>query len=197
MTSEVWLSWRLWDLIRASEDPGPRGHTTTSLPRICWLRGRPSTAATFRRVWQGLGEGVECRHRDRQRGYRMLTRRHLIALSTALTFAPGLLVAEPRSETPKADYPHKPVRLIVTVATGGPTNIVARMLSERLSAKWGQQVVVENKGGAGTNIGNEYVAQSDPDGYTLLFATASLAVNTSLYRSLSYDPIADLAPVRS
>ena len=125
----------------------------------------------------------------------MLTRRHLIALSTALAGAPGLLVPEARAQTPKADYPHKPVRLVVPVAAGGPTDIVARMLAEKLSAKWGQQVVVENKGGAGTNIGNEYVAQSEPDGYTILFATASLAVNTSLYRSLSYDPVADFAPV--
>ena len=87
------------------------------------------------------------------------------------------------------------MRLIVPVAAGGPTDIVARMLAEKLSKMWGQQVVIENKGGAGTNIGNEYVAQSDPDGYTVLFATASLAVNTSLYRSLSYDPIGDFAPV--
>ena len=106
----------------------------------------------------------------------MLTRRHLIALSTAQAFAPNLLVPEARAQTPKADFPHRSVRLIVPVAAGGPTDIVARMLAERLSAKWGQQVVVENKGGAGTNIGNEYVAQSDPDGYTVLFATASLAV---------------------
>lgn len=125
----------------------------------------------------------------------MLTRRHLIALSTVPAFAPGLLVPEARAQTPKADWPQRPVRLVVPVAAGGPTDIVARMLGERLSAKWGQQVVVENKGGAGTNIGNEYVAQSEPDGYTVLFATASLAVNTSLYRSLSYDPIADFAPV--
>jgi tripartite-type tricarboxylate transporter receptor subunit TctC len=83
----------------------------------------------------------------------------------------------------------------VPVAAGGPTDIVARMLGENLSKIWGQQVVVENKPGAGTNIGNEYVARSDPDGYTILFGTASLAVNTSLYRSLSYDPIADFAPV--
>src|SRR4029078_7853296 len=55
--------------------------------------------------------------------------------------------------------------------------------------------VVENKGGAGTNLGNEYVARSDPDGYNLLFATASLAVNISLYNTLSYDPVADFAPV--
>jgi tripartite-type tricarboxylate transporter receptor subunit TctC len=89
----------------------------------------------------------------------------------------------------------KPVRIIVSVAAGGPTDIVARMLAEKLSAMWGQTVFIENKAGAGTNIGNEYAARSDPDGYTILFSGSSLAVNTSLYRSLSYDPIADFAPV--
>ena len=123
----------------------------------------------------------------------MLTRRRLIALCAAPALAPNLFVRAARAQ--KADFPNKPVRLIVPVAAGGPTDIVARMLAEKLSKMWGQQVVIENKGGAGTNIGNEYVAQSDPDGYTLLFATASLAVNSSLYRSLNYDPIADFAPV--
>ncbi len=125
----------------------------------------------------------------------MLTRRQLIALSAAQAFAPSLFIREGRAQTAKADFPNKPVRLVVPVAAGGPTDIVARMLAEKLSKIWGQQIVVENKGGAGTNIGNEYAARSDPDGYTVLFATASLAVNTSLYRSLSYDPIADFAPV--
>ena len=125
----------------------------------------------------------------------MLTRRHLIALSAAQAFAPTLFIRDGRAQTPKADFPNRPVRLIVPVAAGGPTDIVARMLAEKLSKMWGQQVFIENKGGAGTNIGNEYAARSDPDGYTILFATASLAVNTSLYRSLSYDPIADFAPV--
>jgi len=125
----------------------------------------------------------------------MLTRRHLIALSAASALAPNLFVRAARAQNPKSDFPNKPVRLIVPVAAGGPTDIVARMLAEKLSKMWGQQVVIENKGGAGTNIGNEYVAQSDPDGYTVLFATASLAVNSSLYRSLNYDPIADFAPV--
>jgi tripartite-type tricarboxylate transporter receptor subunit TctC len=125
----------------------------------------------------------------------MLTRRHLIALSAASALAPNLFVRAARAQNPKGDFPNKPVRLIVPVAAGGPTDIVARMLAEKLSKMWGQQVVIENKGGAGTNIGNEYVAQSDPDGYTVLFATASLAVNSSLYRSLNYDPIADFAPV--
>jgi tripartite-type tricarboxylate transporter receptor subunit TctC len=119
----------------------------------------------------------------------------LIVLSTAQAIAPNLLIREGRAQTPKADFPNKPVRVIVPVAAGGPTDIVARMLTERLSRIWGQQVFVENKGGAGTNIGNEYAARSDPDGYTILFATTSLAVNTSLYRSLSYDPIMDFAPV--
>ena len=125
----------------------------------------------------------------------MLTRRQLIVLSAAQAFAPSLFIREGSAQTPTADFPNRPVRLVVPVAAGGPTDIVARMLAEKLSRMWGEQVVVENKGGAGTNIGNEYVARSDPDGYTLLFATASLAVNTSLYRSLSYDPIADFAPV--
>jgi tripartite-type tricarboxylate transporter receptor subunit TctC len=125
----------------------------------------------------------------------MLTRRHLIALSAAQAFAPGLLVRRGRAQTPKLDYPNKPVRVIVPVAAGGPTDIVARMLAERLSKIWGQQVFVENKGGAGTNLGNEMAARADPDGYTILFATSSLAVNTSLYRSLNYDPVADFAPV--
>jgi tripartite-type tricarboxylate transporter receptor subunit TctC len=125
----------------------------------------------------------------------MLTRRHLIALSAAPAFAPNLFIREGRAQTPKAGFPNKSVRLIVPVAAGGPTDIVARMLAEKLSTMWGEQVFIENKGGAGTNIGNEYAARSDPDGYTILFATASLAVNTSLYRSLSYDPIADFAPV--
>jgi len=123
----------------------------------------------------------------------MLTRRRLIALCAAPALAPNLFTRAARAQ--KADFPNKPVRLIVPVAAGGPTDIVARMLAEKLSKMWGQQVVIENKGGAGTNIGNEYVAQSDPDGYTVLFATASLAVNSSLYRSLNYDPIADFAPV--
>jgi tripartite-type tricarboxylate transporter receptor subunit TctC len=125
----------------------------------------------------------------------MLTRRHVIALAAAQAFVPPLFVGAARAQTRPTNFPNRPVHLVVPVAAGGPTDIVARMLGDKLSKMWGQQVVVENKGGAGTNIGNEYVARSGPDGYTVLFATASLAVNTSLYRSLSYDAIADFAPV--
>lgn len=125
----------------------------------------------------------------------MFTRRRLIALSVAQVLAPGLLGHAGHAQTATTGFPKKPVRVIVPVAAGGPTDIVARMLAEKLSRMWGQEVFIENKGGAGTNIGNEYAARSDPDGYTVLFGTASLAVNSSLYRSLNYDPIADFAPV--
>src|SRR5262245_23333888 len=124
----------------------------------------------------------------------MLTRRRLIALSAAQAATTSLLVQDGRALTPD-DFPAKPVQLIVPVAAGGPTDIVARMLGDKLSSLWGQPVVIENKAGAGTNIGNEYVARSIPDGYTMLFGTASLAVNPSLYRALNYDPVKDLAPV--
>jgi len=124
----------------------------------------------------------------------MLTRRRVMGLSAAQVLAPTLAVREGRAQG-NAVFPKKPVRFIVPVAAGGPTDVVARMLAERLSKLWGQEVVVENKGGAGTNLGNEYVARSEPDGYTVLFGTPSLAVNASLYRTLTYDPVGDFAPV--
>jgi tripartite-type tricarboxylate transporter receptor subunit TctC len=87
------------------------------------------------------------------------------------------------------------VHLIVPIAAGGPTDTNARIVADRLSKILGQQVVVDNKGGAGTNIGNEFVARSEPDGYTMLYATSSLAANAALYRALSYNPMTDFAPV--
>src|SRR5690242_8972727 len=123
----------------------------------------------------------------------MLTRRRLIALSAAQAAAPSIIAATARAQA--TDFPNRPVHLMVPVAAGGPTDIVARMLADKLSKMWGQQVVVENKGGAGTNLGNEYVARAEPDGYNMLFATASLAVNVNLYSSLTYDAVADFAPI--
>lgn len=120
----------------------------------------------------------------------MLTRRRLIAASAATVFAPHVLrVAR------AASWPDRPVHLIVPIAAGGPTDTNARLLAEQLSTILGQQVVVDNKPGAGTNIGAAFVAHSEPDGYTLLFGTSSLAANTALYRSLDYDPETDFRPV--
>jgi tripartite-type tricarboxylate transporter receptor subunit TctC len=85
--------------------------------------------------------------------------------------------------------------MVVPVAAGGPTDVNARIVAEQLSKIWGQQVVIDNKGGAGTNIGNAFVAHSKPDGYTLLFGNASLASNGALYRSLDYSPTTDLSPI--
>jgi tripartite-type tricarboxylate transporter receptor subunit TctC len=85
--------------------------------------------------------------------------------------------------------------MVVPLAVGGPTDTNARIVAEQLSKIWGQQVAIDNKGGAGTNIGNAFVAHSDPDGYTLLFGTESLASNGALYRSLDYTSTTDLAPI--
>jgi tripartite-type tricarboxylate transporter receptor subunit TctC len=127
----------------------------------------------------------------------MLSRRHLIAVSAAQLLASNIsiFVRPGRAQTSNSGYPTKPVRIIVPVASGGPTDIVARTLADKLSAIWSQQVFIENKPGAGSNIGSEYVARSDPDGYTILFDPSSLAASTSLYAKLSYDAMTDFAPV--
>jgi tripartite-type tricarboxylate transporter receptor subunit TctC len=89
-----------------------------------------------------------------------------------------------------AQYPDRPIRLVVPFPPGGPTDIFARLIAEALTAKLGQQVIVENKGGAGGNLGTEIVATSRSDGYTLLFGTAAThGINISLYRKLPYDPV--------
>jgi tripartite-type tricarboxylate transporter receptor subunit TctC len=120
----------------------------------------------------------------------MLTRRRLIAFSAASTLAPHVMArAQPSA------WPSRSVRLIVPLAAGGPTDTVARVLADQLSRLWGQQVVIENKPGGGTNVGNEFVARSEPDGYTALYGTSSLATVAGLYHSLDYDPQVDLAPV--
>ncbi|MFN7087727.1 MAG: Bug family tripartite tricarboxylate transporter substrate binding protein [Burkholderiales bacterium] len=92
-------------------------------------------------------------------------------------------------------YPVKPVRLVVGFTPGGGVDINARLLAPKLTEYFGQQVLVDNRPGAGTNIANEYVAKSAPDGYTLLVNTAAVAINMSLYRKLPFDTLRDFAPV--
>jgi tripartite-type tricarboxylate transporter receptor subunit TctC len=92
-------------------------------------------------------------------------------------------------------YPVKPIRLIVPLPPAGSTDIVARIVAQKLGDAFGQSVIVDNRSGAGTTIGNGLVARAAPDGYTLLLGSTSLATTVPLYRNLTYDPVKDLAPV--
>jgi len=94
------------------------------------------------------------------------------------------------------DYPSRPVRIVVSFSAGGPTDIVGRVIAQKLSELLGQQFFVENKVGAGGNIGADMVAKSPPDGYMLLVATVSThAINPGLYAKMPYDPVKDFAPI--
>jgi tripartite-type tricarboxylate transporter receptor subunit TctC len=113
-----------------------------------------------------------------------LARRHFLALPTVLA-TPALAQA----------WPARPVRLIVPFGPGGPTDVVARILANGLSPVLGQPVVIENRGGAGGNIGVALAARAAPDGYTLLVPSTGFVVNPSLFRNPGYDPIRDFAPI--
>ena len=93
------------------------------------------------------------------------------------------------------EYPTRPIRIIVPFTPGGGTDILARLLSQRFYESFGQVVTVENRAGAGGNIGTEFVIKSPPDGYTLLMSTASMTVNVSLYPKLPFDARRDLIPI--
>ncbi|MDS1139173.1 tripartite tricarboxylate transporter substrate binding protein [Pusillimonas sp. SM2304] len=94
------------------------------------------------------------------------------------------------------NYPAQPIKLIVPFPPGGPTDALARRLGEKLAQPLGQTVIVENKAGAGGNIGSEFVANAKPDGYTILFGTSGpLAINISLYKKLGYDPRRSFEPI--
>ena len=117
-----------------------------------------------------------------------MRRSSIIAAALAAVLAAGGAAAQ--------DYPNRPIRLVVAFAAGGTTDFVARQLAERAKASLGQNIVVENKPGANGAIGAEYVAKSEPDGYTLFFSTAgALAINPSMRSDLPYDPIKDFTPI--
>ena len=111
---------------------------------------------------------------------------HLVAGAAALPAVPHIARAQ--------SYPSHPVRIVVPYAPGGSTDTVARITADKLSRIWGQQVVIENKLGGGTNIAAAAVAGSDPDGYTMFIGSSSLVTSRLLYRSLPY-AVGDLAPV--
>ncbi len=92
-------------------------------------------------------------------------------------------------------YPTKPVRMVVPYPPGGATDVIGRMIADKLGTKWGQAVIVDNRAGAGTTVGAENVAKSAPDGYTLFETTATHTISASLYPKLNYDPIKDFTPI--
>jgi tripartite-type tricarboxylate transporter receptor subunit TctC len=114
-----------------------------------------------------------------------MTRKAIIFLALLAVFGAALAQA----------YPARPVRLVVGFPPGGGVDINARLLAPKLAEYLGQQMIVDNRPGAGTNIANEFVARSAPDGHTLLVNTAALAINMSLYRNLPFDALRDFAPV--
>jgi tripartite-type tricarboxylate transporter receptor subunit TctC len=92
-------------------------------------------------------------------------------------------------------YPSRPVRMIVPFAPGGPTDVIARVIAQKLTEMWGHQVVVDNRAGAGGNIGMGLAASAPPDGYTILVSSSSYVVNPSLYSKIPYDPYKSFVPV--
>src|SRR2546423_11317176 len=92
-------------------------------------------------------------------------------------------------------YPTRPIRLIVAFAPGGSLDVLARLTGQKLTEAWSQQVVIDNRPGAGGNMSAELAARAAPDGYTLYISSAALVANASLYRSIPYDPISDFAPI--
>jgi tripartite-type tricarboxylate transporter receptor subunit TctC len=121
-----------------------------------------------------------------------LRRRHVLGLllGAGACLASGAVLAQP------AAYPTRPVRVIVPFTPGGTTDIFARLVGEKLSQSLGQQFVIENRGGAGGNIGADAVAKAEPDGYMLVMGTVGThAINPSLYAKMPYDALTDFVPV--
>ena len=119
-----------------------------------------------------------------------LSRRRILRLTAGIAALPAL----PRIARAQT-YPTRSVLLLVGYAPGGPTDICARLISQSLSQRLGQQFVVENRSGAGSNIATEAAVQAAPDGYTLLLVTSSNAINATLYRNLNFDFMRDVVPI--
>lgn len=122
----------------------------------------------------------------------MKTTTYICSILTAVAVASALM-SQPSAAA--ENYPARPISLVVPYAPGGGVDTVGRIVAKGLGEKLGQSVVVENKAGAGSNIGSDFVAKSAPDGYTLLLASPATAVNVSLYKRMPFDPVKDLRPV--
>src|SRR4051812_38642362 len=122
-----------------------------------------------------------------------IPRRRFLQLATSAAALP----AAPWIATAAENYPTRPISLLVGYAAGGPADTVARLMAQWLSERLGQQVVVDNRVGAGSNVATEAVVRSRPDGYTLLYVTLSNAANATLYDKLDFDVSRDIVPIAS
>ncbi|HEX4792273.1 MAG TPA: tripartite tricarboxylate transporter substrate-binding protein, partial [Humisphaera sp.] len=123
-----------------------------------------------------------------------LTRRRVLAASAA--FGSGAVLAPAlRIRAAFAGYPDRPIKIVVANTPGGPSDIIARMMAAAMQGAMNATVFVENKGGAGGNIGMGSVARAEPDGYTILLSTSAFAVNPGLYQTLPYDPFKDFTAI--
>lgn len=125
----------------------------------------------------------------------MFRRIVLFAVGAVSACTAGGAAAQSAGVAAAQSYPSKPVRFILPFPPGGPTDILGRMLGQKLSDQLGQPVVADNRPGAGGNLGAEVAAKSPPDGYTIVLCAPSLAISPSLYSKLNYDPIKDFAPI--
>lgn len=118
-----------------------------------------------------------------------------MALRALIFMAAMLCAAIGSGQSSAQTYPARPVRLIVPFGAGGPTDVIARLVAQKLSERWGQQVYTENLPGAGGNTGVATVARAPADGYTILVVSTGFMVNPSMYAKVPYDPIKDFAPI--
>ena len=119
----------------------------------------------------------------------------LLSRRTLLTVAlPAMTVGMAHAEDAE-DYPNRPVTFIVPFTPGGGTDILARLLGQKLEARFGKPFVVENRPGSGTVVATNFIAKSPPDGHTIMMSVSSLAINATLYKKLPYDPVKDIAMV--
>jgi tripartite-type tricarboxylate transporter receptor subunit TctC len=178
------------------------------------IRSRPDAFASNRLILQSLAIGLSIIGRGRSRQERVILHDRAAArspdhnpeehpeerrmrvtnvIARVLAGCAGLLLAGAGSA--QSPYPDRPVKIIGPFAAAGPTDVVARLIAQKLSEKFGQQFYTENMGGAGGNLGMAAVARSPADGYTILFSSSSYTVNPSLYAKSPYDPDRDFAPV--
>src|SRR6187402_3327126 len=149
-------------------------------PSWCASRARTSTVSS--------APTSRLRPRWTRRSVMTMQRRAALVLALALLGAGNGALA--------ADYPTKPIKIVVPYAPGGGADAVARIVARKVSDGTGYHIVVENKGGAGAILGTEQVAKAEPDGYTLLLGQSGpISINPAVYKSLPYDPVKDFAPI--